>query len=79
MPTGLHPDTLSHLIPGLTISSIALYVNPESAHLFLSDGTRHAGILTLTATDEGKLHIELVGNAPHRPDRDDFNPYAIEG
>ena len=74
MPTGLHPDTLEHLVTGLTISSIALYTNPESVHIFLQDGTRHVGILTLTATDDG-LNIDLLGNAPHKPDRDEFNPY----
>ena len=58
MPTGLHPDTLEHLVTGLTISSIALYTNPESVHIFLQDGTRHAGILTLTATDDG-LNVAL--------------------
>ena len=74
MPTGLHPDTLSHLVEGLTIEAIALYVNPDSVHIFLREGTRQAGILEITATDEG-LNIDLAGYPQYRPDRDEFDPY----
>jgi len=77
MPTGLHPDTLTKFITGLTISSIALYVDPESAHLFLSNGVSHVGILTFTTTDEG-LNIDLLANAPHSH-RDEFDPYRERG
>jgi len=77
---GISQESIQKFIEGMTIHNVVWYVNPSSIHLFISPDPLRGplSLLTITALDDGVLHIGLEGPDAQRNDRDEFDPYEGE-